>query len=47
VVLRGKRYDIEMGKRLTVAGKLRLLDQEAAPVGQAVVAAWRVIRLSR
>jgi hypothetical protein len=45
VLLHGKRLDIELGKRLTVFGRLRVIDHEAARVGMVVVPRWVEIRI--
>jgi hypothetical protein len=43
-ILKGKRYDISEGQRITVSGKLFVIDHEACFVGKVFVSAWTEIR---
>jgi hypothetical protein len=43
-VLRGKRLDVK-GQRITVMGKLRVIDHPGRVVGTVIVPAWVEIRI--
>ena len=46
-VLKGNRLDLDMGKRATVVGVLRVIDHPACFVGPAFVPAWTEIRVGQ
>jgi hypothetical protein len=45
-VLRGKRLDMDEGKRVNVVGTLKVIDHGAAVVGEVRVPAWVEVRVS-
>ncbi|MDB5314067.1 MAG: hypothetical protein JWO38_8269 [Gemmataceae bacterium] len=45
VILRGERYDVDEGDKITVSGTLRVISHRAAVVNGVAVAGWTEIRV--
>jgi len=46
IMLNGERFDLREGERITVRGRLRVIDHPPALVGVVFVPAWREIRVT-
>jgi hypothetical protein len=46
-VLRGRRFDVKLGERLAVTGKLRVIQHAAAIVNGEFVPAWAELRVEQ
>jgi alpha-D-ribose 1-methylphosphonate 5-triphosphate synthase subunit PhnL len=47
IVLDGERYDLNEGKRITVTGRIYVIDHPPAQVGTVFVPAWTEIRVEQ